>query len=132
MKVICCCCYSFQLTTEALACLQVSDIVCQMQRVLTVFRTQRISRLTVHLDSSANTLLLVVHADNGKHQQLHLLSLFVHLQQSYICNLGLGLQKQYTLPCLEAEILQATVDKDMFPTFLLAEAGELNRYYREM
>lgn len=39
-----------------------------------------------------------------------------------------GLEKRYTVPCLEAEILQATVDKDMFPTYLLAEAGELNRY----
>ena len=29
------------------------------------------------------------------------------------------------MPCLEAEILQATVDKDTFPIYLLAEAGEL-------
>lgn len=42
-------------------------------------------------------------------------------------HLAAGLQKRYTVPCLEAEILQATVDKDNFPTFLLAEAGELNR-----
>ena len=37
-----------------------------VQHVLTVFRTQRISRLTLHLESDANTLLLVVHADNGE------------------------------------------------------------------
>ena len=37
-----------------------------VQHVLTAFRTQRISRLTVHLESDANTLLLVVHADNGE------------------------------------------------------------------
>ncbi|KAL3142661.1 hypothetical protein ABBQ38_002970 [Trebouxia sp. C0009 RCD-2024] len=73
-----------------------------MKHVLTVFRTQKIARLTLHLDTDANTLLLVVHADNG-------------------------LEKRYTVPCLEAEILQATVDKEMFPTYLLAEAGELNR-----
>ncbi|KAA6424868.1 MAG: cell cycle checkpoint control RAD9A-like [Trebouxia sp. A1-2] len=52
-----------------------------MKHVLTVFRTQRISRL----------------------------------------------EKRYTVPCLEAEILQATVDKDMFPIYLLAEAAELSR-----
>ncbi len=38
-----------------------------------------------------------------------------------------GLEKRYTVPCLEAEILQATVDKDMFPIYLLAEAAELSR-----
>ena len=38
-----------------------------------------------------------------------------------------GLEKRYTVPCLEAEILQATVDKDTFPIYLLAEAGELTR-----
>ncbi|DBA81778.1 hypothetical protein WJX77_008673 [Trebouxia sp. C0004] len=73
-----------------------------MKHVLTVFRTQRISRLTVHLESDQNSLLLVVHADNG-------------------------LEKRYTVPCLDAEILQATVDKDMFPIYLLAEAAELSR-----
>lgn len=38
-----------------------------MQHVLTVFRTQKISRLLLHLDTGDNTLLMVVHADNGKH-----------------------------------------------------------------
>lgn len=58
-----------------------------MQHVLTVFRTQRISRLTVHLESDENTLLLVVHADNGElnspashnRQALHQAALAVQL-----------------------------------------------------
>ena len=69
------------------------------------------------------TMVSVSNYSRSRHQ--------VYLQQICISNLVSGLQKQYTLPCLEAEILQATVDKDMFPTFLLAEAGELNRYYRD-
>lgn len=38
-----------------------------------------------------------------------------------------GLQKTFTLPCLEAEILQATVDRDSLPTHVIAAAKELNR-----
>lgn len=38
-----------------------------------------------------------------------------------------GLQKTFGLPCLEAEILQATVDRDTLPTTVIAAAKELNR-----
>ncbi len=133
-----------------------------VQHVLTVFRTQRISRLTLHLESDANTLLLVVHADNGepnspashKRQALYRAALVVQLSLPAFQSMQLlanprtpnstfamsvlsdhasrriwpaGLEKRYTVPCLEAEILQATVDKDMFPIYLLAEAAELSR-----
>lgn len=39
-----------------------------------------------------------------------------------------GLFKVYRLPCMEEEILQATVDKEAFPTYVLAEAAALNKY----
>ena len=39
-----------------------------------------------------------------------------------------GLEKRYTLNCLESEIMQASVDKDSLPTYLLAEASELSRW----
>ncbi len=38
------------------------------------------------------------------------------------------MQKTFGLPCLEAEILQATVDRDTLPTHVIAAAKELNRY----
>ena len=38
-----------------------------------------------------------------------------------------GLQKTFGLPCLEAEILQATVDRNVLPTHVIAAAKELNR-----
>ncbi len=134
-----------------------------VQHVLTVFRTQRISRLTLHLESDANTLLLVVHADNGEpnspashnRQALYQAALAFQLSlpafqstqllanprtpnstfamsvllsnHASTCIWSAGLEKRYTVPCLEAEILQATVDKDMFPIYLLAEAAELSR-----
>ena len=40
-----------------------------------------------------------------------------------------GLQKTFGLPCLEAEILQATVDQDTLPTHVIASAKELNRFH---
>ena len=39
-----------------------------------------------------------------------------------------GLEKRYTLNCLESEIMQASVDKESLPTYLLAEASELSRW----
>lgn len=38
-----------------------------------------------------------------------------------------GLEKRYTLSCTESEIMQASVDKESLPTYLLAEASELSR-----
>lgn len=35
--------------------------------------------------------------------------------------------KRYQLDAVEAEMLQAEVDKDAMPTCVVAEAGELNR-----
>lgn len=38
-----------------------------------------------------------------------------------------GMLKRYQLDLLEAEMLQAEVDKEAMPTCVVAEAGELNR-----
>lgn len=48
---------------------------------------------------------------------------------SCIVYTGAGLEKRYTLNCLESEIMQASVDKDSLPTYLLAEASELSRCF---
>ena len=39
-----------------------------------------------------------------------------------------GLQKRYKIPCLDAEVLQASIDKNSLQVSLLAEAGEFSRY----
>lgn len=44
---------------------------------------------------------------------------------SFLCA---GMVKRYQLDVVEAEMLQAEVDKDAMPTCVVAEAGELNRY----
>ena len=41
-----------------------------------------------------------------------------------------GLQKQYKVPCMECEILQASIDEDALPILLVAEAKELSRLPR--
>ena len=38
-----------------------------------------------------------------------------------------GLEKRFTIPCMNSEVLQASVDKDSFPTCVNAAASELNR-----
>ncbi len=38
-----------------------------------------------------------------------------------------GLRKMFGLPVLEAEILQATVDKDSFPTCVIAEHSPISK-----
>ena len=38
-----------------------------------------------------------------------------------------GLTKRYRSDCLSADILQATADKEAYPTRLVAEASELNK-----
>lgn len=43
-----------------------------------------------------------------------------------------GLEKRYTLNCLESEIMQASVDKESLPTYLLAEASELSRWLKPL
>ena len=40
---------------------------------------------------------------------------------------GAGLEKRFALPCMNSEVLQASVDKDSFPTCVNAAARELNR-----
>lgn len=40
---------------------------------------------------------------------------------------GAGLEKQYQVPCMDARILQATLERDAFPTCVIAAASELNR-----
>ena len=52
-----------------------------------------------------------------------------NLGPSCIVHMAAGLEKRYTLNCLESEIMQASVDKDSLPTYLLAEASELSRCF---
>lgn len=44
-----------------------------------------------------------------------------------LCHIA-GLIKRYRVDCMDAEILQANVDRDAFPTCVVAQASELNRY----
>jgi hypothetical protein len=37
------------------------------------------------------------------------------------------MHKSYKIPSMEAEILQATVDKEAFPTCVIAESGAMNK-----
>lgn len=122
----------------------------RVQHVLTVFRTQKIVRLLLHLSAKDSTLTMVVHADNGNspsafqpcaldspyktlcvliysHQLPSLPHMLANLMLCSSCACFTGLAKRYTLNCLESEIMQATVDKESLPTFLLAEASELSR-----
>ncbi|CAL8471520.1 g11062 [Coccomyxa elongata] len=72
------------------------------KQALSLFRTQRIVKIYLELDSTASKLTAEVSAENG-------------------------LEKQYKIPCMDTEILQTSVDKDTFPTCVNAAANELNR-----
>eukprot|EP00891_Asterochloris_glomerata_P002327 jgi/Astpho2/2327/Aster-x0527 len=73
-----------------------------MKQVLAVFRTQRMKRLTVELDTMTHKLQMTVLADNG------------------LC-------KRYKVPCMEAQVLVASVDADALPTKMVARTGELSK-----
>ncbi|KAK9828366.1 hypothetical protein WJX74_011041 [Apatococcus lobatus] len=73
-----------------------------LKQLLAVFRTPRLSKLTLEIGSEETKLMVTVLAENG-------------------------LRKRFRIPCMDVEILQATVDKDSQPTCLVAEAGALNR-----
>ncbi|KAK9917986.1 hypothetical protein WJX75_000276 [Coccomyxa subellipsoidea] len=72
------------------------------KQALALFRTQRIVKIHLELDSAGSKLIAEVSADNG-------------------------LEKQYRIPCMDSEILQTSVDKDTFPTCVNAAANELNK-----
>ncbi|KAK9829514.1 hypothetical protein WJX72_006295 [[Myrmecia] bisecta] len=74
----------------------------QMKQMLSVFRTQRITWLTCELSTTDNRFTAVLSTENG-------------------------LQKEYRIPCMDSEILQAAVDKEAFPTCVIAGAAELNK-----
>ena len=47
--------------------------------------------------------------------------------ETTVCLPPAGLRKVYRLPCMEEEVLQATVDKSAFQTYVLAEPTALNK-----
>ncbi|GFH12340.1 cell cycle checkpoint control RAD9A [Haematococcus lacustris] len=73
-----------------------------LKHVLATFRTKAIARYEIQLDTARSQTLVCVQTD-------------------------IGLSKRYRIECLQADILQATVDVDSFPTKLVAEVGELGR-----
>ncbi|CAL5223434.1 g5948 [Coccomyxa viridis] len=72
------------------------------KHALSLFRTQRIVKIFLEVDTQANKLIANIWAENG-------------------------LEKRFTIPCMNSEILQTAVDKDSFPTCVNAAASELNR-----
>ncbi len=77
-------------------------IVDGLQHLLATFRTQKIDKLTIDLDAEMSKLRVIVVGDNG-------------------------IIKTYDLDCTNSEVLHATVDKDSYPTQVIAEASELNK-----
>ncbi|KAK9836039.1 hypothetical protein WJX81_008024 [Elliptochloris bilobata] len=73
-----------------------------IKHMLALFRTQRIFKLGVHLDTESSKLVATLLSESG-------------------------LEKQYQVPCMEARILQANLERDAFPTCVIAAASELNR-----
>lgn len=67
-----------------------------------MLRTQRLSKLVFELRAAESRAVVTLFCENG-------------------------LRKMFGLPVLEAEILQATVDKDSFPTCVIAEHSPLSK-----
>lgn len=103
------------------------------QQALSLFRTQRIVKIYLELDSTASKLTAEVSAENGGAHGTNALNVLAELWDqkcittSHERMLHAGLEKQYIIPCMDAEILQTSVDKDTFPTCVNAAANELNR-----
>ncbi|GLI67952.1 hypothetical protein VaNZ11_012284 [Volvox africanus] len=72
------------------------------KNALAIFRSQKISQVDFSLDNAAAQLRATVHTDEG-------------------------LIKRYAFDCLDGEVLQATVDRDAYPTVVVAEASELEK-----
>ncbi len=43
------------------------------------------------------------------------------------CGKLTGLEKEYSVPCMDARILQANLERDAFPTCVISAASELHR-----
>eukprot|EP00884_Botryococcus_braunii_P012178 jgi/Botrbrau1/20961/Bobra.0135s0079.1 len=73
-----------------------------MKQALAIFRTQKVAKLEISIAQDAARLTATVFSENG-------------------------LVKEYTIPCMESEILQAAVDRASLPTCVVAAARELNK-----
>ncbi|GIL57565.1 hypothetical protein Vafri_12774 [Volvox africanus] len=72
------------------------------KNALAILRSQKISQIDFSLDNAAARLRATVHTDEG-------------------------LIRRYAFDCLDGEVLQATVDRDAYPTVVVAEASELEK-----
>ncbi|KAK9805902.1 hypothetical protein WJX73_003364 [Symbiochloris irregularis] len=73
-----------------------------MKHALALFRSHRINKMTLDLKREDDQLSVTVLSENG-------------------------LQKQYKLPLMRTDVLQAAVDDSSFPVCVVAAANELNR-----
>ncbi|KAI3432588.1 hypothetical protein D9Q98_004136 [Chlorella vulgaris] len=73
-----------------------------MKHVLSVFRTQKVSKILFDLNTASCKATITLHCENG-------------------------LVKSFKLPTMDSEILQATVDKQQFAVRLTAETAAISR-----
>jgi hypothetical protein len=122
-----------------------------LQHLLATFRTLKVSRMDFELNAQQAYMAVTLTCDNGEAQAPpvpapplrsssaatapHPTSLAA-AQQATSCRLAAvgqrlaasaGLVKRYRLDTLDAEILQATVERSILGTCVVAEAGELNK-----
>ncbi|GIL92700.1 hypothetical protein Vretifemale_20210 [Volvox reticuliferus] len=93
------------------------------KNAIAIFRSQKISQIEFTLDNAAARLRATVHTDEG----MALAFASRAIVSDFFRNNLIGLIKRYAFDCLDGEVLQATVDRDAYPTVVIAEASELEK-----